>query len=88
MVDRRLLVIVLVLGCIPSLIAQEPKQDRNKERLPPPRTHYMGREIAPFMRAGGAPWLIRANRQQTIRFRFRRLHIRKGGVRPVRIQGI
>ena len=35
-----------------------------EEKLPPPRTHYLGREIAQTMSYHGAPWLIRPERQQ------------------------
>ena len=32
--------------------------------LPPPRTHYLGREIAATMHFEGAPWLVRESRQR------------------------
>jgi SAM-dependent methyltransferase len=35
-----------------------------KEKLPPPLTHYMGREIATTMHYSGAPWLVRESRQR------------------------
>jgi SAM-dependent methyltransferase len=35
-----------------------------KEELPPPLTHYMGREIATTMHYSGAPWLVRESRQR------------------------
>ncbi|MDO7714708.1 MAG: class I SAM-dependent methyltransferase [Pirellulales bacterium] len=37
--------------------------DRSVE-IPPPRTHYMGREIAQTMHYTGAPWLVRESRQR------------------------
>ena len=33
-------------------------------KIPPPRTHYMGREIAQTMHYTGAPWLVRESRQR------------------------
>jgi ubiquinone/menaquinone biosynthesis C-methylase UbiE len=32
--------------------------------IPPPATHYMGREIAQTMHYSGAPWLVRESRQR------------------------
>ena len=32
--------------------------------IPPPQTHYMGREIAQTMHYTGAPWLVRESRQR------------------------
>ena len=37
--------------------------DRSVE-IPPPRTQYMGREIAQTMHYTGAPWLVRESRQR------------------------
>jgi len=37
--------------------------DRSVE-IPPPRTRYMGREIAQTMHYTGAPWLVRESRQR------------------------
>ncbi len=37
--------------------------DRGIE-IPPPRTHYLGREIAQTMHYTGAPWLVRESRQR------------------------
>ena len=37
--------------------------DRSAE-IPPPRTHYLGREIAQTMHYTGAPWLVRESRQR------------------------
>jgi len=37
--------------------------DRRAE-IPPPRTHYLGREIAQTMHYTGAPWLVRESRQR------------------------
>lgn len=39
------------------------KIDRSAE-IPPPQTHYMGREIAQTMHYTGAPWLVRESRQR------------------------
>ena len=39
-----------------SCLAQEPAV----QRLPPPRTEYLGRTIARTMHYKGAPWLIRS----------------------------
>ena len=33
-------------------------------KIPPPRTRYMGREIAQTMHYTGAPWLVRESRQR------------------------
>lgn len=35
-----------------------------KESVPPPLTHYLGRQIADTMHHSGAPWLTRDNREQ------------------------
>jgi ubiquinone/menaquinone biosynthesis C-methylase UbiE len=35
-----------------------------ESKVPPPRTHYMGREIAQTMHFDGAPWLIRDSRER------------------------
>ncbi|MBX7166132.1 MAG: methyltransferase domain-containing protein [Pirellulales bacterium] len=46
-------------------IAAEPTADAAATaELPPPLTHYLGREIAPFMSYHGADWLVRASREQ------------------------
>ncbi len=34
------------------------------EKIPPPLTHYLGREIATTMHYSGAPWLVRESRQR------------------------
>ncbi len=34
------------------------------EKIPPPLTHYLGREIATTMHYTGAPWLVRESRQR------------------------
>jgi len=42
-----------------------PTASRSKtEKVPPPLTHYMGREIAQTMHYAGAPWLVRESRQR------------------------
>ena len=65
-----------LLGPLGSLTAADPatpqplrplqidlRIDRTAE-IPPPRTHYMGREIAQTMHYTGAPWLVRESRQR------------------------
>ncbi|HEY7119366.1 MAG TPA: class I SAM-dependent methyltransferase [Tepidisphaeraceae bacterium] len=42
--------------------ADAPKQP--DEKIPPPLTHYMGREIAQTMHFAGAPWLTRESRER------------------------
>lgn len=54
-------IVLLLLG--PSAWAQ-PAPPTEKEALPPPLTHYQGREIAPFMTYHGASWLVRPERQR------------------------
>lgn len=39
-------------------------QRRGSDPLPPPQTHYLGREIAQTMHFLGAPWLMRDSRQR------------------------
>jgi len=51
-----------------------------EETIPPPLTHYMGREIAQTMHYTGAPWLIRETREKeesTQRF-LKELNVQKG----------
>jgi ubiquinone/menaquinone biosynthesis C-methylase UbiE len=38
--------------------------EQAEEELPPPLTHYLGREIATTMHYTGAPWLVRESRQR------------------------
>jgi ubiquinone/menaquinone biosynthesis C-methylase UbiE len=45
----------------PSPPAAEKKR---QEKIPPPLTHYMGREIAQTMHFAGAPWLTRESRDR------------------------
>ena len=40
------------------------KPAKPAEKLPPPLTHYMGREIAQTMHFAGAPWLVREARER------------------------
>lgn len=49
-----------ILVTLSSLQAQR----RGSELLPPPQTHYLGREIAQTMHFQGAPWLMRDSRQR------------------------
>lgn len=44
-------------------LAVDLRIDRTVE-IPPPQTHYMGREIAQTMHYTGAPWLVRESRQR------------------------
>lgn len=45
-------------------LAARAQQAAPNEALPPPRTHYRGREIAPFMTYHGASWLVRPERRR------------------------
>src|SRR5690242_15293847 len=45
----------------PATPAEEKKP---QEKVPPPLTHYMGREIAQTMHFAGAPWLTRESRDR------------------------
>ncbi|NBS32580.1 MAG: class I SAM-dependent methyltransferase [Planctomycetia bacterium] len=65
-----------LLGPLALLPAAEPGTDRplrplqidlridRSAEIPPPRTHYLGREIAQTMHYTGAPWLVRESRQR------------------------
>lgn len=61
---------VVMLGQAPARPAVPPSKALAKEtkgsneKLPPPQTHYMGREIATTMHYSGAPWLVRESRQR------------------------
>jgi ubiquinone/menaquinone biosynthesis C-methylase UbiE len=57
---RPLLLIPHLLLCT-LLFAQEKRPD---EKLPPPLTHYKGREIAQTMHYTGAAWLTRESRER------------------------
>ena len=48
--------------------------------IPPPMTHFMGREIAQTMHFTGAPWLVRESRQreEDCRLLIEALEIRPG----------
>jgi 2-polyprenyl-3-methyl-5-hydroxy-6-metoxy-1,4-benzoquinol methylase len=48
--------------------------------IPPPATHYMGREIAQTMHYTGAPWLVRESRQreEDCRLLLEALEVKKG----------
>jgi SAM-dependent methyltransferase len=57
--------------CLVPATAQElvrpsppPEAKKPEEKLPPPLTHYMGREIAQTMHFAGAPWLTRESRDR------------------------
>ena len=65
--------LVCALGAQPAraqlpaadLAASEPLKDANPQpALPPPLTHYKGREIAQTMHYAGAPWLTRESRER------------------------
>ena len=56
----RLFPLALLLLCT-TLVAQE---ERKQEKLPPPLTHYKGREIAQTMHYTGAAWLTRESRER------------------------
>lgn len=51
---------LLVFVAHARAVGQEPASPA----LPPPQTHYKGREIAPFMTYQGADWLVRASREK------------------------
>src|SRR3954470_17371421 len=69
---RLTLLIVLSLTVGGSVWAQElvrpakPQAATNpaEQKIPPPLTHYMGREIAQTMHFAGAPWLTRESRDR------------------------
>ncbi|MDB5320214.1 MAG: Methyltransferase type 11 [Phycisphaerales bacterium] len=69
---RLTLLIVLALLSGPIGWAQElvkptkpqPATKPSEEKIPPPLTHYMGREIAQTMHFTGAPWLTRESRNR------------------------
>jgi hypothetical protein len=44
--------------------AEEPAVAQQESSLPPPLTHYKGREIAAYMTYRGADWLVRAEREK------------------------
>jgi ubiquinone/menaquinone biosynthesis C-methylase UbiE len=58
--SRLLPLTILLLSCM-LLVAQE---KREREELPPPLTHYKGREIAQTMHYTGAAWLTRESRER------------------------
>ncbi|MEX2120911.1 MAG: class I SAM-dependent methyltransferase [Pirellulales bacterium] len=43
---------------------RQPKVVEQPAAIPPPLTHYKGREIAPTMHYEGAPWLVRESRER------------------------
>ncbi len=56
----------LMVGAWLPLVSAPPSIVRAEAMAaePPPRTHYMGREIARTMHYSGAPWLMRESRQR------------------------
>ena len=60
----------MVLGLLFSLLvsqsgfAQQPSKNGSADELPPPLKAYKGRTIAPVMSYLGAPWLLRATREE------------------------
>lgn len=64
MSQNRVLLVVLILSTALSSYAQDAGgvAGKKKERIPPGRTHYMGRKIAQV--SGGPVWLIRPERQR------------------------
>ncbi len=63
MFENRMLLVVLILSTAVSSYAQEAGRvaGKSKDRVPPGRTHYMGRRIAQV--SGGPVWLVRPERQ-------------------------
>ncbi len=59
----RAITLCLLLILSPTL-ADEPKPQQQAEKLPPPLTHYFGREIAQTMHYTGAAWLTRESRER------------------------
>ena len=62
---------VALRGEVPRVARAEPpstatdrEAPQHKSTLPPPRTHYMGRQIAPTMGYQGAAWLTRSTRER------------------------
>lgn len=79
LVARRFFVLTLICWAVAGnaclLLGQTPSKPRapaitakaaesTDETLPPPLTHYLGREIATTMHYSGAPWLVRESRQR------------------------
>jgi len=66
----------LAAGRLPAIDAQID----GSVPIPPPATHYMGREIAQTMHYTGAPWLMRESRQreEDCRLLLKALAIRPG----------
>lgn len=66
--NTRCLALILLLTCslaLPSLAQdQETSVGEHESKPPPALERYMGRRIAYTMGVAGAPWLVRANRQQ------------------------
>jgi ubiquinone/menaquinone biosynthesis C-methylase UbiE len=86
---RLMLLIVLALASGPRTWAQElvkaakppaATKPATDEKIPPPLTHYMGREIAQTMHFSGAPWLTREsrNREEEPAKLMKALHLKAG----------
>ncbi len=71
--------IVLTVLVAPAGWSDAQEANDSAGKIPPPRTHYMGREIAQTMHFTGAPWLIRDVREREERCS---LMLAKLGVRP------
>lgn len=84
MMTRLPSVLFLLLAINLPALAVEPSQNAAKKKeeakAPQPQTHYMGREIAPFMSHLGAPWLTRDDRDQeeNTTAMLKNLHIKEG----------
>ncbi|MCA9444093.1 MAG: methyltransferase domain-containing protein [Candidatus Omnitrophica bacterium] len=78
---KRLFALILTLSLIPSQESYSQTSSATSEsQIPPPLTHYMGREIAQTMHYSGAEWLIRETREKeesTQRF-LKELRVEKG----------
>src|SRR4051794_20444111 len=82
------LVIILAFFAAPSGPAQKLIKSAHPQRatktaqqkVPPPLTHYMGREIAQTMHFTGAPWLTREsrNREEEPAKLMKALHLKPG----------
>lgn len=77
--SRAIALVATLWAAIPRVLAQPPREDRTPaangeatdasgaredDELPPPLTHYQGREIARTMHFTGAPWLVRDERER------------------------
>jgi ubiquinone/menaquinone biosynthesis C-methylase UbiE len=68
--DHALRIVLLAILCAVALFALagssagQTELPKAADEIPPPLTHYMGREIAVTMHYTGAPWLVRDVRQR------------------------